>query len=89
MSDPEFQPALALKEHMLDGHRVSALEAMAIFGVQNPNAEITRLKKDFLVKSDRVSMAKIIRRMNEVSKFSPPQNLPYKEIIMTEYWISR
>lgn len=75
---------------MLDGHRVSLLEAILLFGVQNPNAELTRLKKDgFLVKSERVSMAKILRRINENTSCHPPEQLPYKEIFMSEYWISR
>lgn len=90
MANPTFQPALALREHMLNGNRVSLLEAILLFGVQNPNAELTRLKKDgFLVKSERVSMAKIIRRLNEYTTCSTPNNLPYKEIQMSEYWISR
>ena len=65
MTGAKYQPAMALREHMLEGNRVSVLEAMLLFGVQNPNAEITRLKKDgFLVKSQRASMAKIILRIN-------------------------
>lgn len=85
-----FQPALALREHLLAGHRVSLLEAILIFGVQNLNAELTRLRRDgFMVKSDKVSMAKVIRRTNEMAVCRPPDNLPFKEVIMTEYWISR
>lgn len=90
MTNPSFQPALALREHMLGGNKVSLLEAIMLFGVQNPNAELARLKKDgFLIKSERVSMAKVIRRINEFAKCHPPENLPYKEIFLREYWISR
>lgn len=72
------------------GNRVSLLEAILVFGVQNLNAELTRLRKDrFLVKSERVPMAKILRRANEIAQCKPPENLPFKEIFMTEYWISR
>jgi hypothetical protein len=86
----EFQPSLALREHMLLGNRVSLLEAILVFGVQNLNAELTRLRKDgFLVKSERVSMAKILRRTNDLAECKPPANLPFVEIFMTEYWISR
>lgn len=75
---------------MLEGHRVSLLEAVLVFGVQNLNAELTRLRKDgFLIKSERVSMAKVVRRTNELALCKPPENLPFKEIVMTEYWISR
>lgn len=86
----KFQPALALREHMLEGNRVSLLEAILVFGVQSLNAELARLKKDgFLVKSEKVSMAKVLRRTNELASCAPPDNLPFKEIVMTEYWISR
>jgi len=85
-----FQPSVALREHMLEGHRVSLLEAILIFGVQSLNAELARLKKDgFLIRSEKVSMAKVLRRTNEYASCRPPDNLPFKEIVMTEYWISR
>lgn len=87
---PRFQPSLALREHMLQGHRVSLLEALLVFGVQSLNAELGRLKKDgFLIKSELVSMAKVIRRTNEFAQCRPPDNLPFREVMMTEYWISR
>lgn len=87
---PKFQPSLALREHMLEGHHVSLLEALLIFGVQSLNAELGRLKKDgFLIKDNKVSMAAIIRRINEYTACKPPENLPFREIVMTEYWISR
>lgn len=84
-----YQPAMALREHMLAGNRVSLLEAILLFGVQNPNAELTRLRKDgFIVKSQKVPMAKITRRINEYAQCSPPADLPHREIFLTEYWIS-
>ena len=90
MSTIKFKPASALREHMLEGHRVSLLEAMLLFGVQGPNAELARMKKDgFLIKSQRVSMAKIIRRINEYTTCKVPDDLPHREIMMVEYWISR
>jgi hypothetical protein len=87
---PKFQASLALREHMLEGHRVSLLEAILVFGVQSLNAELARLKKDgFFIKDEKVSMAKVLRRANEYAVCRPPDNLPFKEIVMTEYWISR
>ena len=81
---------MALREHMLEGHRISLLEAMLLFGVQNPNAEFARMKKDgFLVKSQRAPMARIIRRINEHTVCKVPEGLPYVEIQLTEYWISK
>lgn len=86
----KFEPALALREHMLEGHPVTLLEAILLFGVQGPNAEFGRMKKDgFFLKSRRVPMAKVLRRINEYTKCAPPQNLPFKEIFLTEYFVSR
>lgn len=88
MSD--FQPALAFREHLLEGNPVSPLEAMLLFGVQNPNAELTRMRKEgFPIKARRVPMAKIIVRLNKFVQCSVPDNLPYREITMTEYWLSK
>lgn len=90
MSTKEYQPAIAFREHMLEGHHISPLEAMLLFGVLAPNAELTRMKKNgFLIKSQRVPMAKIIRRINEYTICKVPKDLPYQEIQMTEYWISK
>ena len=46
-------------------------------------------RKGFLIKSQKVSMAKIIVRMNKYCVCKPPKNLPLKEIKMIEYWISK
>ena len=90
VSTQKYQAAMALREHMLAGHRVSLLEAILLFGVQAPNAEFARMKKDgFLIKSQRASMAKILRRINESTVCKTPQGLPYTEIHMTEYWVSK
>ena len=90
MSTEKYQPAMALREHMLAGNRISLLEAILLFGVQGPNAELARMKKaGFLIKSQKVTMAQILRRVNEQTICKVPKELPHREILMTEYWISR
>ena len=84
-----FQGALALREHMLEGNPVTALEAMLLFGVQNPNAEFTRLKKEFLLKPSSINMLKVVRRINTYAQLKIPDNLPAIEIVFTQYEISR
>lgn len=85
-----YMPAMALREHMLEGHRVSLLEAMLLFGVQNLNAEMARMKRDgLLFTSRRVPMVAIMHRLNEFTLCKVPQELPYGDIYMREYWISR
>ena len=54
---PNFRGADAMREHMLEGNLISLLEAILIFGVQSPTAEIGRMKRDgFSIKSRRVPM---------------------------------
>lgn len=90
MNEKKYQSTLAFKEHLLNGHAVSLVEAMLLFGVQSPNRAITNLKREgFILKSQRVPMAKIIRRINEHTLCTVPDNLPYTEIYMMEYWISK
>jgi hypothetical protein len=85
-----FNGSQAVLEHMLQGRRVSILEAMLLFGVQNLPANIGRMRRaGHLVKSERVPMAKVINRINKYTVCKVPNNLPYKEIKVFEYWISR
>lgn len=89
MTNRNYMPAMALREHMLEGHRISLIEAMLLFGVQNLNAEMARMKRDgFLILSERAPMADILRRLNEVTLCKVPPELPYREIHMREYWIT-
>jgi len=87
---PEYKPAMALREHMLEGNPITLLEAILLFGVQGPNAEFNRMKKNgFLIESRSVPMATVIRRINEYTVCKVPPSLPYKEIQLTEYWIKK
>ncbi len=80
----------ALLEYMLDGGTVSILEAILYFGVQSPNRAFTQFKrKGFIVKKKSVSMAKVMVRLNKNIKCNTPKNLPIRDIIMSEYYISK
>ncbi len=86
----KYQAGLALKEHMLEGHRVTILEAFLLFGVQAFNRSLTEFKRDgFLVKSEKVPMAKALTRINKYTPCQPPSKLPIREIPVTEYWFSK
>ena len=83
-----FKPADALKEHLLSGGEISLIEAQIIFGVQSLTAELGRLKKaGFIVRHRRVPMAKAVRRANLSCIIRPPEDLPTREILITEYWL--
>ena len=48
------------------------------------------IKKDgFIIKTEKVSMAKIMKRLNQYAVCKPPKNLPVRDIEMIEYWISK
>ena len=80
----------AMLDFMLEGNVVSLLEMMSMFGVCNPAAELTKIRKDgWIIESRRVPMTKIMVRMNKVMQFTPPKQLPHKECLMMEYWISK
>jgi len=88
--DVKYQPSMALKEHMLAGNAVSLIEAMLLFGVKSPNRTLTNFKREgFVVQSRNVPMAKIIRRINQHVDCSIPDDLPYEEIDMMEYWLTQ
>ena len=80
----------ALLEHMLSGEPVSLIEAMLLFGVQAPNNDFFRIKKrGYAVKSRRVPLTKVLVRMNKKMVCEPPDGLPHKEIVVSEYWIEK
>ena len=80
----------ALRAHMLAGNSVSLLEAMLLFGVQSPNAEFGRMKKDgYLLGHKRVPMAKVMVRLNKLTRCEAPSDLPQREILMSEYWVKK
>ena len=83
-----FSAKDAMRSHLLSGEPISALEALLLFGVQNPNAELTRMKKDgYMIGRQRVPMEKILARINQYTGAKAPADLPTKEILMTEYWV--
>ena len=90
MNNNKYQSFMAVKEHMLDKHRTTRLESLVLFGESNLPEKIRLLKKDgYIIKSQTISMIKILQRLNKYAVCKPPKDLPTKEITMIEYWISR
>lgn len=80
---------LAAKEHMLSGEPLTRLEAILLFGVQNLTTEIHRWRRaGWVIRSRKVPYALALKRLNETFKVQVPDNLPVREIMLTEYWIS-
>lgn len=88
MNQIEFKPSDALKEHLLSGGKTSILEAQVMFGISSLTAEIGRLRRTgFILQRKNVPIAKVVRRINQVCILQLPENLPAREIMVSEYWI--
>jgi|TARA_B100000242_G_C43016692_1_gene472791 hypothetical protein len=86
----KFNGHMALLIEMENGRRISRLESQILFGVQNLTADISQMKRDgYMIKSTKVPMARILKRMNEHCTVIPPKELPVRDILVSEYWISK
>lgn len=81
---------LAVKEHMLTGRPITRLEALILFGVSNLPETVFELKRDgWDVQKRKIPYATAMVRINEHAILKPPANLPIREIMLTEYWVSK
>lgn len=82
--------AVAAREHLLSGQPLTRLDAIVLFGLSNLPELIYEMKKQkFVVKKRNVTYAAVMVRINQHAVLKPPPNLPIREIMLTEYWISR
>jgi len=82
--------AIAAKDYLLAGHPLTRLEAIVLFGVANLPDVIKELRRDgLIVKSQLIAFAEALVRLNKLATVRPPENLPIREIQITEYRISR
>tara|TARA_B100000989_G_scaffold294011_1_gene272289 strand:- start:1370 stop:1639 length:270 start_codon:yes stop_codon:yes gene_type:complete len=86
----KFGNTLALKEFLLDGNSITNLESLLFFGVQNLSAELTRLKKNgYIIKKQKLTLTKLIKRVNKITICKLPKELLSNEIIVNEWYISK
>ena len=82
--------SIAVKDHLLDGGRLTRLEALVLFGTANLPALITNIRRSgFTVKTRQVSYALALRRINQLAHLTPPKDLPVREIFFTEYRVEK
>jgi len=82
--------ALAAREHLASGEPLTRLEAIVLYGVSNfPDVIKEMRRQGWIIKSRNVSYAVALARLNKVTQFQAPKNLPIKEIQFTEYWVSK
>lgn len=80
----------AIREHLVSGQPITRLEAIVLFGVSNLTAIISEMRKQgWIVESRLTTYAAASKRLNHHAELRPPPNLPVREIMFTEYWISK
>ena len=90
MKNNRYGLGSAAKEHIVAGQPITRLEALILFGLQDLTTLIREMRKEgWLIRSKRIPYAAAMRRVNEYARIEPPQNLPIRDIHVTEYRISR
>ena len=82
--------ALAAREHLASGKPITRLEAIILYGVANLPDVIKEMRRQgWVIKSRTITYAAAMTRLNEYAELRPPKNLPVREILFTEYWVSK
>ena len=90
MTANKFGMEMAVREHLISGQPITQLESITLFGLSLLSRTVSRMRKEgWIIESQRVPYAKALNRVNKYASFEPPQNLPIREVLLTEYWISK
>jgi hypothetical protein len=81
----------AARDHLLAGNPLTRLEALVLFGVSNLPELVYEMRKQQKIKIEQryIPYATAMVRVNKHAVLKPPPNLPIREIMLTEYWVSR
>ena len=81
---------LAVREFLAGGKPITELESVVLFGVTSLPGLLSILRKEgWVFNSQKISYAKAVRRVNEYAVFTPPAELPIRDIQLTEWWSSK
>jgi hypothetical protein len=81
---------MMVAEHLSGGDPITRLEALTLYGVQNLPEQIRELRREgWNIQRRKVTFIEAVRRVNKHASYTPPKNLPTKEIILTDYWLSK
>ena len=90
MKNNQLGKILGIKEHLLLGKPITAVEALLFFGVPSLTGPIYAIRQEgWIIKKQRVPFLRVMKRINEYAILKPPKNLPIREIQLTEYWLSK
>jgi hypothetical protein len=81
---------MATREHLLEGKAITRLEAIILYGVPDLTKLISDMRRQgWTVHSRKIPYMAAARRVSGHAILRPPDNLPVKEIQLTEYWVSK
>lgn len=90
MSKMKYGLALAAREHLASGQPITRLEALVLYGVSNFPDIISEMRKQgWVIQSRTVTYAAAMARINQHAVLQPPPNLPVREVMLTDYWVSK
>ena len=90
MNNKGFSKKDALLEHLLEGHAITVLESIVLFGIPSLNRELARFKTSgWIVKRQTVPFARVVKRANQFATRAPPENLDIQNMKLSEWWISQ
>jgi hypothetical protein len=90
MSDKGFSKKDALLEHLLNGHPITVMESIVLFGVPSLTKEIADFKRSgWIVKRQTVPFARVVKRVNQFATLVPPDSLDVQSMKLSEWWISQ
>ncbi len=90
MSKMKYGLALAAREHLASGQPITRLEALVLYGVSNFPDIISEMRKQgWVIQSRTGTYAAAMARINKHAVLQPPPNLPVREVMLTEYWVSK
>ena len=79
-----------LREYMIEGHPITRVEALLLFGVPDLTKVVSDLRAErYIVLRGAISFAAAIVRMRGLADVAPPVGLPVRDILLTEYRVSR
>ena len=82
--------ARAAKDTLLGGKPLTRLEAMVLFGVANLPDVVKEMRREgWLIEQRLVPYAAAMTQINEHAVLKPPPNLPIREVMVTEYRVTR
>jgi hypothetical protein len=81
---------IAVKEFLLTGEPITELESNVLFGVPSLKQLFSEMRREgFIFEARKTNYATALRRINQYASLTPPENLPIREIHLTEWWISK